>query len=211
MSFIFSTSLSGLRSSSNSLDVTGNHIANSNTTAYKSEEITFADVFLSSLGTNGANMPLQIGNGVATAAISRDNAQGNLAPSTSSTNMAIQGNGYFVVKDLTGAQSYTRAGDFVLDKDGFLVTSAGDRVQGYQALNGAIPANAQIGAIQVPLGTTIKPQVTANATLTMNLNSSDPTGTKFTATVQVYDSLGVSHALDLVYTKTGNLAYSVAR
>lgn len=209
MSFLFGTALSGLRASSDALSVTGHNIANANTTAFKAGAITFSDVMLNTIGLNGANAPLQIGNGVSVAAISRDFSQGNLTTAGTPTNMAIQGNGYFVMKDLQGNQSFTRAGDFILDKNGFLVGPGGQRVQGYTAVDGKIPDDASLNALQVPIGETINPKITAETTMRMNLNATDPVDTKFTASVQVYDSLGVAHALNLVYTKTADLSYSV--
>lgn len=210
MSFLFSTALTGLRASSNALSVTGNNIANSNTTAYKSQTITFSDVILSTLGVNGANAVLQLGNGVSVAAISKDFSQGNISDSASATNLAIHGNGFFVVQDETGLQSYTRAGDFILNKEGYLVTPGGQRVQGYAAVDGVIPPDAPLAALQVPIGAVVNPKVTSEATLRMNLNASDPVDTQFTASVQVYDSLGVGHTLSMVYTKTGDLTYTVS-
>lgn len=209
MPFLFSTALSGLRASSNALGVTGNNIANANTTAFKSGSITFSDIFLNSLGLNKANMPLQIGNGVTTASISRDFSQGNLNESGSPTNLAVQGTGYFVVQDDTGVLYYTRAGDFTLSNDGSVVTPTGQKLQGYAAVDGVIPANAPIGTIQVPIGDTIKPSVTSEATFRLNLNSTDGVDTEFTASVRVYDSLGVARSLNIVYTKTGDLTYDV--
>ncbi|MEW6736401.1 MAG: flagellar hook protein FlgE [Acidobacteriota bacterium] len=211
MSFTFSTALSGLRASSNSLSVAGNNIANANTTAFKSSSITFADIYLGSIGArfNGAGVPVQIGNGVSVASVNRDFSQGNLSSSNSPTNLAIEGNGYFVVKDSAGVQSYTRAGDFILDKDGFLVTPSGQQVQGYAAVNGVVPPDAALTTLQVPIGETIAPRLTSEATLRMNLNAADANGTQFNATVQVFDSLGRSHNLNLVFTKTADLSYSV--
>ena len=209
MSFLFGTALSGLRASSDALGVTGHNIANANTTAFKAGAITFSDVILNTIGLNGANSPLQIGNGVSVAAISRDFSQGNLTSAGTPTNMAIQGNGYFVVKDSKGAQAFTRAGDFILDKDGFLVTPGGQRVQGYTAVDGQIPTDALLNSLQVPIGDTINPKITSEGTLRMNLDAADPVGTQFTANMQVYDSLGVAHAMSMVYTKTADLAYSV--
>lgn len=209
MSFLFSTALSGLRASSDALSVTGNNIANANTTAFKSQTINFADVILNTLGVNGANAALQLGNGVTVASINKNFSQGNIDDSGSLTSMAIHGNGFFVVKDADGKQNYTRAGDFILDKDGFLVTSNGHRVQGYAAVDGVIPPDAGLSALQVPIGATVNPKITTEATMRMNLNSGDAVGTDFTASVQVYDSLGGGHALNLVYTKTADLTYTV--
>lgn len=208
MSLSFTTALSGLKASSNALGVTGNNIANSNTVGYKSQSISFASLFFSSLN-NAGGLPLQIGDGVATALVAKDFSQGNVTASNSSTHLAIQGNGYFVVKDSNGVQSYTRAGNFTVDKDGFLTTPSGEKVQGYGAVNGTIPQDAALAALKVPIGSTLDPQITSEATLKANLNAADPVGTKFTASVQVYDSLGVAHTLNLTYTKTADLAYTV--
>jgi flagellar hook protein FlgE len=209
MSLSFSTALSGLKASSDALGVTGNNIANSNTVGYKSQSISFAALFFGVLSNNGANLPLQIGNGVSTSQISKDFSQGSVSSSTSATHLAIEGNGYFVVKDAAGQQSYTRAGNFTLDKNGFLVTPSGERVQGYSAVNGVISPSAALTDLQIPIGTTLAPQTTANVTLNANLNANDPVGTQFNTSVQVYDSLGVAHTLNLTYTKTANLSYTV--
>ncbi|HUK91461.1 MAG TPA: flagellar hook protein FlgE [Blastocatellia bacterium] len=210
MSSIFFTSLSGLEASQDALDVTGNNIANSNTTAYKAQQINFADMFLDTLTSNGAGMPLQLGNGVMTSSIEGNLSQGAINPSASPTDMAISGNGYFVVDDQAGAQSYTRAGNFTLNKDGFLVTPGGQELQGYAAVNGVVPPNAALTALQIPIGSTIPPTTTANVTMQTNLDATAAVGTSFTASVQVYDSLGASHTLNVVYTETANQQYSVA-
>ncbi len=127
MPFSFSTALSGLRASSDSLGVSGNNIANANTTAFKSSSITFADIFNNSLGVrlNGGGATMQIGSGVQTAAIPTDFTQGTLNDNSSGTSAAIQGTGFFVIRDKAGAQVYTRAGDFSINRDGFLVSPDG--------------------------------------------------------------------------------------
>src|SRR6266850_5110320 len=153
MPFTFSTALSGLRASSSALGVTGNNIANANTTAFKSSSITFEDIFTNSLGVrlNGAGGTMQIGSGVATAAIPTNFSQGNLVNSESSTAAGIQGPGFFVVKNTQGAQLYTRAGDFGINKSGDLVTPSGLQLQGYAAVNGVIPAGSAITGVRVPI------------------------------------------------------------
>src|SRR3977135_1758782 len=117
MPFSFSTALSGLRASSSSLGVTGNNIANANTTAFKSSSITFEDVFANSLGTrlNGSGGAMQIRSAVAGASIPTNFAQGNLNDSSSATAAAIKGTGFFVTRNLQGAAMYTRAGDFSIN------------------------------------------------------------------------------------------------
>ncbi|MFY9227571.1 MAG: flagellar hook protein FlgE [Blastocatellia bacterium] len=208
MSLSFSTPLSGLKASSNALGVTGNNIANANTVGYKSQSISFASLFFSSLN-NAGGLPLQVGDGVTTSLISRDFSQGNVTGSNTPTNLAIQGNGYFVVRDSNGIQSYTRAGNFTLDKDGFLTTPTGEKVQGYSAVNGVVPSDAALEALKIPIGSTLAPQVTSEVSLKANLNAADPVGTKFTTSVQVFDSLGVAHTLNLTYEKTANQEYTV--
>lgn len=212
MPFSFSTALSGLRASSDSLGVSGNNIANANSTAFKSSSITFADIFNNSLGVrlNGGGSTMQIGNGVQTASISTDFSQGNLNDNTSATAAAIQGTGFFVIQDKAGAQVYTRAGDFSIDRNGFLVTPDGSQVQGYAAVGHSIPAGGQLSPIRIPIGETTPPLATTGVTLTMNLNSADTTGVTFHGPVQVFDSKGVSHTLDITFQKQLNGTYQVA-
>jgi flagellar hook protein FlgE len=212
MPFSFSTALSGLRASSDSLGVSGNNIANANTTAFKSSSITFADIFTNSLGVrlNGAGGSMQIGSGVQTAAIPTDFTQGNVNDNSSSTAAAIQGTGFFVVRDSAGAQVYTRAGDFSIDKNGYLVSPDGSQVQGYAAVGQEIPAGGALSAIRIPIGETTAPMPTSEITLKMNLNSSDTNGVTFHAPVQVYDSKGVSHTLDMTFTRQLDGTYQIA-
>lgn len=205
MPFSFSTALSGLRASSNALGVTGNNIANANTTAFKSDSINFADVFLKNGGT-----AVNVGSGVVTTRTSTNFGQGGLNESGSPTSTAIQGNGFFVVADSSGVQSYTRAGDFNLDRDGFLVTTGGQKVQGYPAVNGKIAPGTPSTSIQVPIGATLSPAVTTQTTLRMNLDSSAPINSTFTAPVQVFDSKGLAHTLELSLTKQASGTYGLS-
>src|SRR5262249_40393683 len=154
MPFSFSTALSGLRASTDSLGVTGNNIANANTTAFKTGTVSFADVFTDSLGVrlNGGGVAMQIGSGVATASIQTNFTQGDLTNSTSPTAAAIQGAGFFVSKTGSGAQVYTRAGDFVIDRNGYLLTPDGNQIQGYAAVNGQIPAGGALTSLRIPIG-----------------------------------------------------------
>src|SRR3954467_9215229 len=127
MPFSFSTALSGLSASSTAIGVSGNNISNANTIGFKSGSVTFSDIFADSRGVrlNGAGAPLQVGNGVEVGAINTRFVQGGLNASNTSTNAAIQGNGFFVVRDNQGVQNYTRAGDFSVNVDGHLVTPGG--------------------------------------------------------------------------------------
>lgn len=203
MSFSFNAPLSGLNANSNALSVVGNNIANANTIGFRSSSITFADVFANSFGArlNGAGNSLQIGDGVQTAAIHTNFSQGNLNESGSPLHAGIQGNGFFVVRNADGSTGYTRAGDFTVNNQGFLVASNGGRVQGFPAQNGVIPSGATLSDLQIPLGRTLAPQATSEGTLRMNLNSEATDGSTFHATLTVFDSLGGEHLLDMSFTR----------
>jgi flagellar hook protein FlgE len=203
MPFSFSTALSGLRVSSDFLSSTGNNIANANTVAFKSSSVRFADVYVGSPGIrlNGAGASLQVGSGVRISATPTNYSQGAISETGIATNAAIEGNGFFVVADELGKLAYSRAGDFTIDRNGYVVLPAGQRAQGYAAVNGVIQPGSELSDIQVPLGQLIEPVTTTKATLRMNLNSEDPAGAVFHAPVQVYDSRGSAHALDLIFTR----------
>ena len=203
MTFSFNASLSGLNANSNALNVVGNNIANSNTTGFRSANITFADVIAGAGGArlNGAGNSMQIGNGVKTAAVHTNFTEGDLDEASSPLQAAIQGKGFFVTKSNAGALNYTRAGDFTLNKEGYVVSPNGNLVQGYMAQNGAIQPGTAITELRIPTGQTLPPQVTTQATFRMNLNSAAATGAVFHAPMQVYDSLGTARTLDLTFTK----------
>ncbi len=209
MAFSFTSALSGLRANSDALGVTGSNIANANTTAYKSSSISFADVYNSSRGVrlNGAGTPIQTGSGVRTAAILTDFTQGGLVDTGNATSAAIQGNGFFVVRDQSGTMGYTRAGDFTINRDGFLVTPNGGKVQGYSAIAGSVPPDAPLEAIQFPIGDTIPPEVTSQASLRINLDNAAPAGTGFHAPVQVFDTRGAAHTVDMTFTRQADGSY----
>jgi flagellar hook protein FlgE len=133
-----SSGVSGIQAFQNALDVIGNNIANSNTTAFKSSRTDFADAFsqtlqVSSAGSSGSNQPgMQVGSGVTTASIRNLFTQGAINRTGVGTDLAIDGDGFFMVKDpLSGIEYATRAGDFRLDDNNYLVTTKGLRVQGF--------------------------------------------------------------------------------
>lgn len=203
MAFSFNAALSGLNANSNALSVVGNNIANANTVGFRSSSITFADVFANSYGArlNGAGLALQIGDGVQTSSIQTNLAQGTLNESASTLHTAVQGNGFFVVRQNDGSLSYTRAGDFVVNNEGYLITPRGDEVQGYAANNGVITPGSAVTSLRIPIGQTLPPQMTSEASMRVNLNTNAATGSEFHATIQVYDSRGTSRTLDIAYTR----------
>jgi len=200
----FSSSLSGLNVNQQKLNVIGNNLANINTIGFKASTVQFMDLVSQSVGGSSAN-PMQVGLGVMTGAISPSFKQGGIENTGVPTNVAIQGNGFFVVGD-SATRSYTRAGDFSFNADGMLVTSDGLPVQGYTAsdpLTGAIISTGQPGNIVVPPGVLRAPKATTQFSTVSNLNSGAEVGTEFTASVQIYDALGAPHVATITYTNTG--------
>lgn len=125
---------SGLKQFQSELDVIGNNISNSNTVGYKSARADFADAFSQTLKVAGAGGVLgaQVGSGVSTSGVTNQFIQGSLSRTGVSSDVGIEGEGFFVVRDtVSGAEFVTRAGDFRFDKEGYLITNKGLRVQGY--------------------------------------------------------------------------------
>jgi flagellar hook protein FlgE len=127
--------------------------------------------------------------------------QGNINPTGDTRDMALSGDGFFVVQQ-NGVQSLTRAGDFQLDSNGNLTTSEGENVMGYSAVNGVISGGSALVPLTLPTGSTESAKATQNFTLTANLNAGAAIGTTFSTPVQVYDSLGQTHQLTMSFTKT---------
>ncbi|MDX1452980.1 MAG: flagellar hook protein FlgE [Oleiphilaceae bacterium] len=125
----FNVALSGLRASSTDLEVTGNNIANASTVGFKRSRAEFGDIYSNSFFGGGSNT---IGDGVTVQNIRQLHQQGNVSFTDNSLDLAITGNGYFILSD-QGEAKYSRAGQMGVDKDGFLVNNTGMRVQGFQA------------------------------------------------------------------------------
>lgn len=208
----FSTALSALSADANAINVTGNNLANLNTPGFKSSEVAFHDLVSQWLG--GGFTTGQIGLGIGQIGTERNFIQGAIQTTNGATDAAIEGNGFFVVKDQNNQQLYTRAGNFQLDPDGNLVTATGQFVQGWSAVNGVINPNSAVGNITVPLGAVIP--ATATTTMSMNVNldsrvaTTDP-GATVTAPIQVFDAEGQSHTLTATFTKTdvGKWSYTI--
>jgi flagellar hook protein FlgE len=203
--------VSGLRTNQLMMDVVGNNIANVNTVGYKSSAAVFADVLsqtlngagLGQLGVSGGTNPAQVGLGVRLQAIETSFAQGATQLTGNATDMAIQGDGMFVVNE-AGTQEYTRAGSFTLDAQGQLVSPDGGLVQGWQGQNGVVNTNASVSNIQIPVGQTIPATATTDVRMSGNLPSDAATGTKIDASIDVYNTLGTAVPLRVEYTKIAN-------
>src|SRR5690554_4110682 len=200
--------ISGLRSHQTMLDVTGNNIANVNTTAFKSSATQFRDT-LSQLTQGaggpqaqvGGTNPAQIGLGVQVAGISTNFAQGSAQATGRATDIMISGDGFFVTQ-LNGETLYTRAGSFDFDADGRLVAPDGSIVQGWGAVNGVVTEGGAIGNITLPLDAVAPASATTTATLGGNLPSDAADGTVLVRDVEVFDASGEARTLTLEFTKT---------
>ena len=205
----FSASLSGLNANQQKLSVIGNNLANINTVAYKASTVNFADLVSQSVGGPSSN-PMQIGLGVGTASITPNFVQGGVESTGIATNVAIQGNGFFLIGD-PSERVYTRAGNFAFDSTGALVTSDGQYVQGYTALDpitGQVNTSGQPGNIIVSPGVLRTPVASTNFGTVANLDSRTTVGSNFTSSVQIYDALGEPHVATIQFTKTGAGAWN---
>lgn len=200
--------ISGLRSHQTMLDVTGNNIANVNTTGYKATAVQFQDT-LSQLtqgatapgANNGGGNPAQVGLGVLVSGITTNFTQGSAQSTGRATDMMISGDGYFVTKQGTQT-TYTRAGAFDLDAEGRLVTTDGKIVQGWTGVNGVINTGGAVGNVQLPDGAIAPAVATSQATVGGNLPSETAVGGSFVRDMDVYDANGVATVVPLTFTRT---------
>jgi flagellar hook protein FlgE len=173
----FFTGLSGLNANARNLDVIGNNIANVNTTAFKSNRMLFSSQFSRtfSIGSipsadSGGTNPGQIGLGVAIAGTQRDFSSGALSTTGDQRDLAIEGNGFFIV-NRAGSQHYTRAGAFRQNSENDLVNVSGDRVQGYSVDSDFNIVPGRLGDLNIPIGQLTLAQATRNVRFTGNLNA----------------------------------------
>ncbi len=208
----FSSGLSGLSANSTYLSVIGNNLANINTVGYKTSAVSFADLVSQTVGGTSVN-PAQVGLGVVTGSISPVFAQGSIENSREATNVAIQGAGFFAVRN--GSQvGYTRAGNFSFDDNGVLISPDGWNVQGYtqrDPATGNILTAVAPGDITIPPGVLRAPTATTNVRAQVNLDPNiaiDPANPEFTTSIQMYDALGSPHVLTVDFNRTGAGAWT---
>jgi flagellar hook protein FlgE len=200
--------ISGLRSHQTMLDVTGNNIANVNTTAFKAGAVQFQDT-LSQLvqGASGPQAqvggtnPAQIGLGVLVAGISTNFTQGAAQATGRPTDMMINGDGFFAV-NVGGEIQYTRAGSFDPDADGRLVGPGGAILQGWNAVNGVVQQGGALGDVTIPLKTVAPASATGTSSVTGNLPSTAAVGDQLVRDIKVYDANGAERNLSLTFTRT---------
>ena len=212
----FQQGLSGLNAAAKSLEVIGNNVSNANTVGFKQSAAKFADVYANSLsGSGGA----QIGIGVKVAQVQQAFTQGNITNTNNPLDIAINGGGFFRMSD-NGAVSYSRNGQFQMDREGYIVSSDSKRLTGYMASNLGVlstgaPTELRINTAELSPSATSSIQGTINfdsrnATLvSANFNPSDPLTYHHSTAVNVFDSLGNTHMLQSYFVKTAPGAWDV--
>ena len=198
----FSIPLTGLEASSTALNTIANNLSNMNTTAFKSQDVSFSDLFYQQIGSTGSGNPLEVGSGTQVGATSTDFTEGSIDSTGSASDVALDGNGFFVLQN-GGGNLYTRDGSFTLSPTGALLSQAGLPVMGYPVVNGVVNTNAPLTAIQIPVGQVQQPAASANFSMTANLDASAAVGTTVPAQITLYDSLGVSYDATVNFTNTG--------
>ncbi|MDB2706897.1 flagellar hook protein FlgE [Pseudomonadales bacterium] len=217
----FDTSVSGILAASADLGIIGNNIANSSTAGFKSSQGEFTDIYAASLlGTPGT----AIGQGVALNSVTQDFSQGNIEFTNNSLDLAINGSGFFNLSD-GGVATYSRAGAFQLDRDGFIVNASGLQLQGYPTDDEG-NLTGELGPLQLSTAL-VDPKGTGEASITANLDSRDlpaeawnpdgaggalnafavppvlPKSDQFNSSTSltVYDGLGNPHVLSIYFAK----------
>src|SRR5690606_24287496 len=204
----FQQGLSGLNAASKSLEVLGNNVANASTVGFKQSQTQFSDVYANSLTGSGAS---QVGIGVKIAKVQQQFTQGNISATNNPLDIAINGAGFFRLSD-NGSITYTRNGQFQMDKDGYLVNTDNKRLTGYAA---DAAGNLLTGSmVELQINTAdLQPKVTSAVTGIVNLDSrkdplpsagfdpDDPTTFHDSRSLSVFDSLGNSHTLQTFFVK----------
>jgi flagellar hook protein FlgE len=206
----FEQGLSGLEATSQNLAVIGNNVANSSTVGFKGSEVLFADVYANSLSGAGAT---QVGIGVKVASVEQQFTQGNITTSNNPLDIAINGGGFYQMSH-GGTITYSRNGQFQLDKSGFITNSNGDRLQGYSANAAGVLQSGSTTDLQINTAN-IAPAATTTVKAVLNLDATEkiPATTPFVATdptsynnassATIFDSLGDKHLLQTYYVNTG--------
>lgn len=215
----FNTAVSGIKASGTSLEIIGNNISNAGTTGFKSSRGEFADVFATSLLGSASNA---VGKGVAVAGVNQAFTQGNISFTNNVLDMAINGGGFFVLND-DGTNVYSRAGNFQVDRSGYVVNPDGNRLQIFNTTSAGIPTSG-LADLQID-SSLIQPAATSVVNISANLDSralvpatpwpaaafdafaappTAPSSDMFNASTSatIYDSLGNAHVQSVYFVKT---------
>jgi flagellar hook protein FlgE len=213
----FQQGLSGLNSTSKSLEVIGNNIANANTFGAKGSRAEFSDLYASALNGSGTN---QIGIGVSLSSVAQQFTQGNITATENPMDMAINGGGFFQLADAAGTLSYSRNGQFKVNSAGYVVSNGGQQLLGFPADANGVVQPGRATALQLPTGG-IEPNPTSEITLEFKLDSSkdsvpaadidfdDPLTYADATNMTVYDTLGQSVELSYYFQKTDTGIWNV--
>jgi flagellar hook protein FlgE len=208
----FRIALSGLNAASTDLKVTGNNIANASTNGFKLSRAEFGDLYASAIQDTSSNAA---GQGAQVVRVAQQFSQGSVDFTSNNLDLAISGQGFFVLKNPDGTISYTRAGAYSVDRNGDVINHANERLQVYQAVTGAGGATTfNTGVLQdLKLPTTPStPQATNAVTASLNLNSAEvaptaafdpanPASYNSSTSTTVYDSLGNAHTTTFYFRK----------
>jgi flagellar hook protein FlgE len=206
----FSIPLTGLESSTTELNTIANNLSNMNTTAFKSQSVSFSDLFYQQIGSSGSGDPLEQGAGSQVSSTSTDFTEGSINSTGNNDDMAIGGTtgaGFFIVQN-GNSDEYTRDGSFTVGAAGNLTTQGGLNVMGFPVVGGVVNTNAPLTPIQLPVGSAQQPAATQNLAITGNLDSTSAVGATASGQVQLYDSLGNSYNATVTFTNTGTNTWS---
>ncbi len=194
MSTAMAIGQTGLAACQKQLDVISNNLANSNTTGFKASSTLFSSMMNQGLSSSGA---LAVGQGVGVTSLPTQFSQGAFENTGNVTDMAIDGEGFFILKQPAGAALYTRSGAFHINRDSNLVDYRGYKVQGYDLTSGI--ASNVIEDIILPRQKNATS--TTNISFGANLSEDTPAGGLFEVATRVYDSLGTAHTLTMIFEK----------
>jgi flagellar hook protein FlgE len=202
----FYTALSGIGANSQAINVIGNNLANINTTSYKGSRTNFAEL-LGGISYASNGNPIQTGLGAISSGVTPLFTQGSIQTTGRSTDVAMSGNGFFVVSTGTN-YAYTRAGNFSFSGTGELINADGFSVVGYMGAGGIISANTPLTPITIQGSRNLPPKATTALGITANLDNQAATDSTFSTAVQIFDSLGLAHTVTYTFTKGGPTSWS---
>jgi flagellar hook protein FlgE len=189
------TGVSGVITNSRALNIIGDNISNVNTTGFKSSKAVFGDLFSTSL--SGGTLTSQVGKGAQLLGSLQSFEQGAFENSTSALDLAVDGNGFFIVNDGTG-NFYTRAGQFRVNENGLVETLTGEVLQGFPITNNVVGTSLTDVSLT---GVQSTPQPTTQFTLGAQLDGSEVTGFTFNSPIQIFNSVGTQDILTVQFTK----------
>ena len=204
MSSSLNIGTTGLAASEKQMDVIGNNLANANTVGFKAADTFFASMLSQSLSGGGG--AASVGQGVGVAAVSTVFAQGTFQSTGNATDAAIDGNGFFIVKDKDGNSLYTRAGAFHINNAGVLSDINNYALQGHMFDSNGVIEYQNMSPLNLQNAQS-KPSATTYFGVGMTLDSQTLPGDTFNSSQVVFDSRGAKHNLNTVFTKMGDPNY----